>query len=285
METGDPESEETGAIRNEDNVVRFPRDWIGPREELVPVGPFAGAGVADLGLDGALPPTADAFWSEESAALHDAVQAPPVEAPGHWASPADAAGIGRARARARAAGIRCRQVLASRRARWALLGLAVTSLAVMATIGATQGPGTSSTHHSVASHVPSGASASAPRSTTEPTTAAAARTGLRAPVTTVLHRATGGLARAGSRHAHARAHPRRVTAARVTNRSPAVVRSSPPPAATYTAPPAPATTTSGAGISPPTGSAPTSTSAGATSASQPHFGQNGSLAPGSSPDS
>jgi hypothetical protein len=61
-----------------DNVVRLPRDWLGPkdwlepRDELVPLGrptspPPQGA---------ATPQGADAFWSESSAAIQDAVQAP-----------------------------------------------------------------------------------------------------------------------------------------------------------------------------------------------------------------
>jgi hypothetical protein len=51
-----------------DKVVRLPRDWLGPREDLVPFGPRASAPEA--------PPSAADFWGERSAAIHDAVQAP-----------------------------------------------------------------------------------------------------------------------------------------------------------------------------------------------------------------
>jgi hypothetical protein len=62
-------------------VVRLPRDWLGPREELVPIGaaaggpPHPGEPVAEAPT--AWPPTAHDFWGEDSAALHDAMQAPP----------------------------------------------------------------------------------------------------------------------------------------------------------------------------------------------------------------
>jgi hypothetical protein len=71
------------------NVVRLPRDWLGPkdwlepRDELVPLGPAASqapgpdALPAGLGPDEEQPPVgADAFWSEGSAAIQDALQAP-----------------------------------------------------------------------------------------------------------------------------------------------------------------------------------------------------------------
>jgi hypothetical protein len=64
--------------------VRLPRDWVGPREELVPFGPAARAR-ANRSTDPAsvelLPPAAHDFWGEDSAALHDAMQAPPVDSP------------------------------------------------------------------------------------------------------------------------------------------------------------------------------------------------------------
>lgn len=59
-----------------DNVVPFPRDWIGPTEDLVPIGsPAAGTVSDDLELGRAL--GADAFWGESSASLHEAIEAPP----------------------------------------------------------------------------------------------------------------------------------------------------------------------------------------------------------------
>lgn len=61
-----------------DNVVRLPRDWLGPkdwlepRDELVPLGRPAASREADAESSHG----ADAFWSESSAAIQDAVQAP-----------------------------------------------------------------------------------------------------------------------------------------------------------------------------------------------------------------
>jgi hypothetical protein len=80
----------------ESNVVRL-RDWIGPYEELVPLGPRArsrepaspiaslepGTSVADASQPPATPtpmpeapPAAADFWGERSAAVHDALSAP-----------------------------------------------------------------------------------------------------------------------------------------------------------------------------------------------------------------
>lgn len=60
------------------NVVRLPRDWLGPREELVPFGPRVvslDAEAAPAGDDGeAAPPSAEDFWGERAAAIHDALQ-------------------------------------------------------------------------------------------------------------------------------------------------------------------------------------------------------------------
>jgi hypothetical protein len=61
----------TKAVRPGDNVVRLPRDWLGPREELVPLEGTTGA-AASAGA----PPRADDFWGEDSASLQDAWQAP-----------------------------------------------------------------------------------------------------------------------------------------------------------------------------------------------------------------
>jgi len=69
-------------------ILRFPRDWFGPPEELVPFGPRA-AGQVMAEREGSGPPEgapeepdadpgstpADAFWTEEAAAVHDAVDA------------------------------------------------------------------------------------------------------------------------------------------------------------------------------------------------------------------
>ena len=76
MQTGGPHSgdgrEPTEA---ESNVVRFPRDWIGPRKDLVPFGPAADA-PTQAATTFTAPPSADDFWGEDSAAVQDALQAP-----------------------------------------------------------------------------------------------------------------------------------------------------------------------------------------------------------------
>jgi hypothetical protein len=74
-----------GAPNSDDNVVRLPRDWLGPRDELVPFGPSAApkppgseseagapSSTADDGPPAAVSP-AD-FWGEHAAALHDAFE-------------------------------------------------------------------------------------------------------------------------------------------------------------------------------------------------------------------
>jgi hypothetical protein len=86
------------------NVVHFPRDWFGPRDELVPFGPGAEEGARDdagtpTPLEPVTPPPvrADDFWGEDSASIHNAMQAPvtpdpfakpePVAAPDPVAEP------------------------------------------------------------------------------------------------------------------------------------------------------------------------------------------------------
>jgi hypothetical protein len=79
VETGDTRTEDSGGLpRSEENVIRLPRDWVGPPEELVPIGSAARNREAQRAPNDDLPQAADAFWSEDSAALHDAVQAPPA---------------------------------------------------------------------------------------------------------------------------------------------------------------------------------------------------------------
>jgi hypothetical protein len=48
------------------NVVPFPRDWLGPREELIPFGPSAGHSAEDATAT----PGAEAFWAGDSDPLH-----------------------------------------------------------------------------------------------------------------------------------------------------------------------------------------------------------------------
>lgn len=70
----------------EATILRFPRDWFGPTEELVPFGPRADdVAVAEgdeqlIAVDEELPPSsASAFWSQDSARIHDAVEGPAVK--------------------------------------------------------------------------------------------------------------------------------------------------------------------------------------------------------------
>ena len=78
METEGPKTEhggeEPGTINN---VVPFPRDWLGPREELIPFGNSTGseAGSSVAG------PGAEAFWAGECDPLHAVVAAPATSAP------------------------------------------------------------------------------------------------------------------------------------------------------------------------------------------------------------
>jgi len=93
MERGSEIGGRDGSDRNREtrateNVVWLPRDWLGPRDELVPIGPAAiararaareaaaGAAGPESVPEPPLPPTAHDFWGEGAAALHDAIQGP-----------------------------------------------------------------------------------------------------------------------------------------------------------------------------------------------------------------
>ena len=83
--------------------MRFPRDWLGPLDELVPLGPSAGQDSDRPKVDEAdpAPPApaeghvvdfapsaplrAEDFWGEDSAAIHDALE-PPAQAAGPTAT-------------------------------------------------------------------------------------------------------------------------------------------------------------------------------------------------------
>ena len=66
----DPDGRQTADGRAlDDNVVRLPRDWLGPRDELIPLGSSAN------GQSGAQ--TASDFWGEASSSLQSALEAPP----------------------------------------------------------------------------------------------------------------------------------------------------------------------------------------------------------------
>jgi hypothetical protein len=63
VETEDPDSGRHGdTASGDENIVRLPRDWLGPRDELVPI-------ALDPGAAGS--PTAAEFWGERSAAVQE----------------------------------------------------------------------------------------------------------------------------------------------------------------------------------------------------------------------
>jgi hypothetical protein len=75
---GTEDREVTGDRRptpeSDDNVVRFPREWLGPTEELVPFG--SPADETPLVADASAPDMAADFWGEDSAALQAVVEGP-----------------------------------------------------------------------------------------------------------------------------------------------------------------------------------------------------------------
>jgi hypothetical protein len=67
VETRGPQDDEAGReAQAESNVIRLPRDWLGPREELVPFGTSPDLGASD-------------FWGEGSAAVQRAMEAPAAD--------------------------------------------------------------------------------------------------------------------------------------------------------------------------------------------------------------
>ena len=148
METDGPKSQEgapeTGTVSN---VVPFPRDWLGPRDELVPFGrralgePEAGDETArGHELSHAPSPGPDAFWGEDSAEIHAAMPAPASGPARHEERDADSKTAPTQRRRPRRA--------------FALIGAAVLA-AVAVVIGAVVGlAGRSSPSAQVASFDP-----------------------------------------------------------------------------------------------------------------------------------
>lgn len=77
METDGRDTNRAGSS-GVDNVVPFPRDWIGPLDDLVPFGASTEDGPEEEEIADAF--AADAFWSEGSASLHQVIEAPVVPA-------------------------------------------------------------------------------------------------------------------------------------------------------------------------------------------------------------
>lgn len=80
METEDQKSEWGSADgRPDGNVIPFPGDWIGPREELIPI--EASAPATDAGGLTEAPLGGDTFWSEKSDEIQSVLLAPEGPAP------------------------------------------------------------------------------------------------------------------------------------------------------------------------------------------------------------
>jgi hypothetical protein len=58
-----------------DNVIRFPRDWFGSKEDLIPIGSAADR-LDEEAAERTSALSADDFWGEGASALHEAVDAP-----------------------------------------------------------------------------------------------------------------------------------------------------------------------------------------------------------------
>lgn len=285
------------------NVIRL-RDWLGPREELVPIGPRADAAkAADDDPVEAQPPTAASFWDEDSGSLQAPMQAPAEAWSGKWepatdqrsvrpsaSSPLRRRAIPRPRIRWSLGDPFVPRFARRRRAGTAIGGLAVCVLLALAVIGQTEGgPRTArKTAASLAGTSPIVTPTGVNRARLTPHTSV---------VTQIKRHHT---SRAGAHHRAARQQHIRVAtirhrvrthaAAQPTHTISAPTQSTTPTATTRTLAPVsapPRTTTTPT----PTTSAPTSppVSTGSPTAStrqhQPAFGPSGSLGPGSSPDS
>jgi hypothetical protein len=256
----------------DDNVVRLPRDWLGPREELIPFGK------SEDGQSGAaVPPTAEDFWGEGSASVQDALRAPP--------SPADSRA-----ALVAVAPARWSFWFAQRRTRVISFAAALTAVVIaVALLGTGGGPGSSPHRQVVAGAVSHSATFAGAGSGLKP--AARARTLERA----LGHRTSDTRPHHAIERAHSR--PRRVTAstAGTQARQSASAAATPTASAQVFSPapapePAPSTSESSAGVSNQTVTSdqPTMNSGSQSTPSsnnQPVLGAAGALALGSSPDS
>jgi hypothetical protein len=235
VETGDGRTEDIGGLtRNEENVIRLPRDWLGPPEELVPIGPAARARAAQRDRDDGMPPAADAFWSEDSAALHDAVQAPDA-GPERLDPTVDllpsVGGL-------RSPGLDRLARLSSFRGRtgksrwWALVAVPIAAILVLAVIGTSEGP---------ASH-PRAADASASHGSapTQSASSSLASSGNAAKAKLTAH--VSKRQRHTSSRGHARTRPRKARPVKTHHRTP-VHHASGSPAPTVTTEAAAATET------------------------------------------
>jgi hypothetical protein len=291
VKTGDWETNdvETSSGRNE-NVVRLPREWIGPLEELVPIRPATEAGKQSTGsVEDEVPPTADAFWSEDAGALHNALQAPagpPSEFAEHEPTQSGPA-LGVRRRSRLLAGLPLAAIPVRRPAitipQGRHVAVALTLLAVIA-VGAglsvtPQSTPWSSTGRS-SGHNEGIAELDRAKAAMLASLARASATDHAAPSTPRIHRRS---TRKHPRTRHPRAHPTATTAASAR----ATSGYTPPPLSASGATSSSGSSSSGGSEtgsgtpSPPAPAAhPSSTNAGTTSA----FGSSGALGPGSSPN-
>ncbi len=273
-----------GDERTDENVVRLPRDWLGPREELVPIGSRANA--AQTPHDASpesLPPTAASFWDEDSGSLQAPMQAP-AEPPGQpHAQPAIARRHRRwLGARSRAGG----RIAAPGRGRAAAACgvLAACLIVVLSVIGQSEGSGHPRGAKAVA------ASKDGPIETG--TGVNLARLKAHTPVVNEIkrqprshHSVKTGHRTHASRTQRDRRHVSQTRRRHPERSAPRPTHSTSEPVRTIT--PTPATTPTTSGSAPTTSSSPSSSvdrSTGSTSQQQPAFGATGSLGPGSSPD-
>jgi hypothetical protein len=284
-----------GDERTTENVVRLPRDWLGPRDELVPMGSRARtAETLDDASVESLPPTAASFWDEDSGSLQAAMQAP-ADPAGGQCEPADALpSARRPRARRLYRGLARPRLPRSLtraagfprgRSTAAVAGLLTASVVViLAVIGQTEG-GTSNVPTKTAS-----SSESAPIVTATGVN----RARLKAQTSVVTETRTeprthhGRRSRVHSHRAHSTAvrhHGTTRSAPRPTQTTSQPVVETPTPTVAPTTPttPTPSPPSSGRTSSSPPASV--DRSASSSSQHQPAFGPNGSLGPGSSPDS
>ena len=274
METGDRRTEEPGgAPLSEENVIRLPREWVGPLEELVPIGPGARARAAQREAESGMPTAADAFWSEDSAALHDAVQAPPGPARGRLDPPTGLvppiAGLKPARLPRLLRLPRLRSFSPGHRAgplsrRWRVLAVPAAALValVVVMIGISQNPAS----HRASSRTGSpGATAPARAIASSGAAADGARASLLKSEAHRRHRTVGGRARTKT---HPRANARRAPSARHRATPTHHAIASPTRAVTETAA-TPATSHPSAPVSTPTTSSASTASTGGSVGSKP----------------
>ena len=107
----------------------------------MPIGPAARARAAQRELDGGAPPTADAFWSEDSAALHDAVQAPSPSTRAHLDPPVGLVPPLAGRRRRTLSRLPRLRLGGARTSRWwGLAAVPIVALVVVGVIGTSESP-------------------------------------------------------------------------------------------------------------------------------------------------